>query len=99
MKLAFDVDGVITEFPELYSILTDSLVKNGHEVYIISDYDEHFRKERERELAQYDIVYTEFIITGNKKEYCQENGIDYAFDDDISYYPNTVRSDLSVFKI
>ncbi len=99
MKIAFDVDGVITEEPEFYSVLSKSLMATGHEIYIISDFDEHFRKQREKELARYGIEYSQFIITANKIDFCRENGIDYAIDDDISYYPKVKRSDISLFSL
>lgn len=88
MKIAFDVDGVITEMPELFSVLSQSLMAAGHEVHIVTDYDEHFRAQREKELKNYGIVYTKLVITGKKQEYCQMHGISFLLDDDADYFPS-----------
>lgn len=96
MKIAFDVDDVITEAPEFYSAITQSLIKNGHEVYIITDFDEHYRSYREKELKDYGIEYTELVITSEKYEFCKENDIQFAIDDDPSYYPDNFKSPISL---
>lgn len=99
MKIALDVDDVITEFPEFYSALTHSLMNSGHEIIILTDFDESFRNQRVKELESYDIKYTELVITANKEAYCEQNNIDYAIDDDSSYYPKAEKSNLNIVKI
>jgi len=86
MKFAFDVDGVITVYPEMFSILTNALVQAGHEVYIMTDYDEYYRAQREQELQEYGIAYTELLITGHKEDMCRQRQIDYLLDDDREYF-------------
>jgi uncharacterized HAD superfamily protein len=99
LKIAFDVDGVITEMPELFAVLTMSLRKAGHSVIILTDFDEHFRSYREEELAKYGIEYDELIITGDKESYCQAQGIHFAFDDDPDYYLKSEALRLIAFRI
>lgn len=88
MRFAFDVDGVITEVPELFSAITHALKRAGHYIYILTDFDELWRSEREKELALYEIAYDELIITGKKEQFIADNAIDYTFDDDPEYYRN-----------
>lgn len=99
MKIAFDVDDVITENPGFYAVITQSLLKSGHEVFIITDFDEHFREQRLKELDRYGIAYTELVITSEKLSYCKENGVQYAIDDDPEYYPFTKLSKLYLSEI
>ena len=99
MKIAFDVDGVITDMPELFSVITKSLKTAGHEVIIISDYDEYFRAQREEELKNYGIEHDQFIITGDKEEYCQKEGIKYAIDDKSEHFPNSQFIQIGAFLI
>ena len=49
MKFAFDVDGVITEAPGFFSEISKALRKSGHEIHIVSDYDESFKSQRVRD--------------------------------------------------
>ena len=86
MRIAIDVDDVITEAPEFFAAMTQAMKAAGHEIHIVTDFDEHFREQREKELASYGVVYDALVITGNKLQYCQDNGIDMAIDDDMSYF-------------
>ena len=97
MIFAFDVDGVITEMPEFYSVLIKSLKAQGHRIIILTNYLESFRVERVRDLASYGIEYDELIFTAEKKEYCIKNDIDYALDDNPLYYKNTRSHPIEIF--
>ena len=99
MKIAFDVDGVITENPSFYAAITNALIKDGHQVYIITDFDEHFRKQRVDELNEYGIKYTQLVITSMKEKYCLANNIDYLLDDDLDYLQNSKVNTLHLAKI
>ncbi len=100
MKIAIDVDGVITEAPDFFSALTKSLKAAGHSVFIVTDFDEHFRKDREKELDEYGIAYDELVITADKEQFCRENRIDYALDDDVEYFPGAVsNTSLNLFTL
>lgn len=97
MKFAFDMDGVITEAPDLFKALTSALRAAGHEIYIVTDFDEHFRTYREAELARLEIVYDHLVITSRKQQTATAEGIDYAFDDDAAYYPAHTAVPLFLF--
>jgi len=97
MKIAFDVDGVITEMPEFYSVITHALKAQGHSVIILTDFDEYFREQRERELASYNIAYDQLVITSEKHKYCIENNVDFALDDTQSYYQGIRSHQLGIF--
>jgi hypothetical protein len=96
IKIAFDVDDTITTNPQLFSILTQSLIKNNVIVYIISDYDEYFRQQRIQELANFNIYYDYFIITKNKEQFCKDNDISYMFDDEIDYFKNSKLQNINI---
>jgi hypothetical protein len=89
LKFAFDVDGVISEMPEFFSAITKALKKAGHQVFIVTDFDEHFREFREQELRDYHVEYDELVITSDKERFCSKNSIDYALDDDADYFPSS----------
>ncbi|NCC04178.1 MAG: hypothetical protein EOM37_09085 [Proteobacteria bacterium] len=97
MRFAFDVDGVISEMPELFAALTSALKLAGHEILIVTDFDESFRKFREEELTSLGIVYDELIITPQKEKIFLERGVDFAFDDDVEYYENLKKLGVFVF--
>ncbi len=99
LKLAFDVDGVITEMPEFYSAITHALKAQGHTVIVLTDFDEYFRDQRVRELASYNIAYDELVITAEKKQYCIDNNIDYALDDTPSYYRGIKSHPIGIYQI
>jgi hypothetical protein len=94
MKFAFDVDGVISEMPELFRALTIALKAAGHEIIILTDFDEHFRSHCENELALMGIAYDKLVITPNKQAYFIEHAVDYALDDDAEYYLNPAHSEV-----
>jgi ribonucleotide monophosphatase NagD (HAD superfamily) len=97
MKFAFDFDGVISEMPELFATLTKALKAAGHEIYIVTDFDEQYRSYRENELAEFDITYDHLIITGNKQHFMQQEHIKFAFDDDPEYYKSKKRLPFYAF--
>ena len=92
MKIAIDVDDVITEAPAFFAAMTQAMKAAGHEIHIVTDFDEHFRQQREKELAGYGIEYDALVFTGDKAGYCADNDIDLAIDDDPSYFSGTCTS-------
>ncbi|MEP0006917.1 MAG: hypothetical protein ABJ387_10565 [Balneola sp.] len=100
MKFAFDVDGVITDAPNFFKILILSLRNDGHEIHIISDFDEYFRDQRIAELKKAGIEYDYFEITSKKEEYCISKNIDFVIDDEMhEYFPNRFAVPLSILEI
>jgi uncharacterized HAD superfamily protein len=86
MRIAIDVDDVITEAPEFFAAMTRAMRAAGHEIHIVTDFDERFRSQREKELADYGVVYDTLAITAQKSAYCKDHDIDFALDDDRSYF-------------
>lgn len=97
MRFSFDVDGLILEMPALFSVLTSALKQAGHEIFIVTDFDESYRAYREKELAELGIVYDELIITAQKERFFQEKNVDFAFDDDATYYENLKKLNFFAF--
>jgi len=86
MKIALDVDGVVTEHYPFWSFFTETMMKAGHEIYIITDIKQIHRDFRIAELKHYKIHYKEMIITPDKRSFCEELEIDFAIDDMPEYY-------------
>jgi hypothetical protein len=100
MKFAIDYDDVISAEPLFFSVMTNALKAQGHKIYILTDFVEHYRNHREEELQQDNIFYDELIITSRKAEFCRENKIDYAIDDLAEeYYPDSPHTKISVVDI
>lgn len=55
-KLGIDIHGVIDAMPQFFAFLTDSFVKNGGEVHIITGGS--WTKELESEIQSYGVKYT-----------------------------------------
>ena len=86
MRFAIDVDGVVTEAPLFFAALTQALRAAGHTVFVVSDFDEHFRAQREADLERWGIGYDEFAITADKAGFCRQRQVDFALDDDAPHY-------------
>jgi hypothetical protein len=100
MKFAIDYDDVISLDPTFFLVLTQALKAQDHEMYIVSDFDEYFRNQREEELRHDQIVYDKLIITSKKTEFCKANGIDYAIDDLAEeYYTTSTFTKVSIVRI
>lgn len=58
MKIGIDLDGTITELPELFSVLTRALVEAGHEVHVITYRECGTDGEVRAELHDLEVRYT-----------------------------------------
>jgi hypothetical protein len=100
MKFAIDYDDIISAEPVFFSALTNALQAQGHKIYILTDFEESNRKQREEELQQDNIFYDELIITSKKSEFCRETKIDYAIDDLAErHYPDSPHIKISIVDI
>jgi hypothetical protein len=99
MNIAFDYDDTLDLAYPLFSAITNSLIAAGHKVYIVTHIIEEYRTYRENQLKQYNIAYTELVITGDKMYECQKRGIEYIFDDCSTYFKDISPAHLQVFKI
>ena len=55
-KLGLDIHGVVDSMPEFFSFLTDSFIKNGGEVHLITG--AHWDEEFEKQLNELGIKWT-----------------------------------------
>lgn len=99
MKIAFDYDDTLDLDYTLFSIITNALILAKHEVYIITHIIPEYKEFREKQLKEYDIAYTELIISGDKMYECQKRGIEYIFDDVADYFKDINPIYLQVFPI
>ena len=100
MTVAFDVDGVITEAPAFFAVVTQALRAAGHRVLLITDFAEHFREQRVRELAGYGVEYDALVITGSKARRCREEGVDVMVDDEPEvYFPDCDSTRVSIITL
>jgi phosphoserine phosphatase len=61
LKIGLDIHGVISRKPEVFALLSRTLVDAGHEVHVITGSATEYAK---KELAEYGITYTHlFSIT------------------------------------
>jgi hypothetical protein len=88
-KLALDYDETIDQNYPFFSKLTKALKKAGWEIHIVTDIGESSRKFRENELKENNITYDVLAITGEKLRYCEDNKIQYIFDDCLEYFYGT----------
>ena len=56
MKIGLDIHGVIDEMPEFFSFLTNSIIKNGGEVHIITG--SHWDEKTDKNMKDWDIKFT-----------------------------------------
>jgi hypothetical protein len=99
MKIAFDNDDVITRHPKFFSVLTKALIKDDNEVFIITDSDELFRHQIEKQLQIDNIRYHHLIITSKKEEFCKKNDIEFMVDDSYEYFKNSDNANIFVCAI
>ncbi len=92
MKIAFDMDDTITAMPRLFSVITNSLISSGHEVFVITDSHENWRQYKLNWLKENNIAFTKMFILGNKAEFCKQNGIEFLLDDCIEYFDENCKS-------
>jgi hypothetical protein len=90
MKIALDIDDTITRHPDFFSVISGALIKEGHEVHIIT-----FRDPQEpiaEELDHLGIKFTALHTNDDfgddpdsvvrwKADVCERLGIDVFFED------------------
>lgn len=88
-KIGIDMDGTITAMSPFFSLLTKSLIANGHEVHIITYRFSHLREMTIQQLKILDIAYTEIHLSPDqpgpgaawKARVATEIGISMLFED------------------
>ena len=86
MKFAFDIDGVINKYPEVFKTIIDSLLKNNHKVIIITGRSKKILKETKKELSKLEIRYTKLYISpyndtkSGRTFKCWQKSINFKYD-------------------
>ena len=84
MKIGIDLDGCISAYPDVFSILTRTLKTNDEiTIYILTAREQSCKSycQTEDELEKYGIEYDRLIITDNKQKFIKDNGISLLIDD------------------
>jgi len=99
MKIAFDLDNTITEYPSFFSFLTKMLSASA-EITILTA-RENTKKSYEKikkELKKLNISYHRIAITSEKANFIIDNQIDVFFEDTDEYFLE-LPPEVCVFKI
>ena len=83
LKIAIDLDGTITPYPQIFSILTEKLSESEDIEIVILTSREHSSESYNQiveELKLMRIYYHKIVITGNKQNYIQNNKINLFID-------------------
>jgi hypothetical protein len=97
MKIALDIDGCITEYPEFFRALSACMSPIA-EIYVITNRDPGTRAEITNELKDYGIHYKTLVITAEKAKYIIENDINVVFEDTDEYFLDLPES-VCVLKV
>ena len=94
MKIAIDIDGTISAYPQFFAELTNAL-KGKTEIFILSNRDPsaESRRETEEELGKWGIWYEHLILSEQKSKVILENGVDVLFeneDEQLQHLPKSV---------
>jgi hypothetical protein len=84
MRIGLDVDGLLDECPEFFSLLTAALRGQGHFVAVLTYRDPESRPRTEAQLAGWGIVYDQLHFArslADKGRLCRELDVDIYFDD------------------
>jgi len=99
MRIALDIDGVISAYPQFFAALTNGL-KGKAEIFILSNRDpsEQARRETEKELEKWGIWFEHLIISGQKSKVILENGIQVVFENEDEQFQDVPKS-VMVLKV
>ena len=89
MKIAIDIDGCISEYPNIFSILTKALKSSDNIEIVIISARENSQKAKQKtiqELKELGIVYDYLILTDDKQQTIKENSIDIFIDNQIENF-------------
>ena len=98
MKIAVDIDGTITAYPEFFGLFTKAMTKAGCEIHILTDRERETENGIAEELEHYGIRYHKIKITGNKAEYIIDERIEVLFEDTDEYFLS-LPEEVAVFKV
>lgn len=98
IKIAVDLDGTISEYPEFFSFFTRAMAKAGCKIYVLTDRIPGTEVQVVEELKSYNITYHVLKITSDKATFIIDEGITVMFDDMDRYF-RELPPDVAVFKI
>jgi len=98
MKIAVDLDGTISEYPEFFELFTKAMSQAGCKIYILTDRPPGTEEQVSDQLQSYGITYDVVKITSQKSEYILKEGITVLFDDVDQYFVD-LPAEVAVFKI
>jgi len=98
MKIAVDLDGTISEYPEFFKGFCKAMREAGCRIYVVTDRPEGMEEAVAEQLEGYGVTYDEIKITGEKSRYIVKEGIEVLFDD-MDHYFADLPAEVAVFKI
>lgn len=84
MRVALDIDGTISEHPELFSLLSAALRAGGHTVVVLTFRDPERADHTKAQLAGWGVAFDELVFARSldaKGELCRLHAIDVFIDD------------------
>lgn len=98
MKIAVDLDGTISEYPDFFKIFTKGMAEAGCKIYVITNRMPGTENEVAEELNSYGITYHVIKITAEKPDYILNEGISVLFDDREEFFID-LPEEVAVFKV
>ncbi len=98
IKIALDLDGTISEFPEYFKVFTEAMSQAGCKIYILTDRPPGTEDRVAEQLRSYGIKYDVMKITSRKSDYILAKGINVLYDDTDIYFQD-LPAEVAVFKI
>ena len=98
MKIAVDLDGTISEYPEFFKLFTKAMSQAGCKIYVVTDRPPGTEEMVAEQLQGYGITYDVVKITSQKSPYILKEGIGVLFDD-VDHYFRDLPAEVAVFKI
>jgi uncharacterized HAD superfamily protein len=98
MKIAVDLDGTISEYPQFFKLFTKAMSQAGCKIYVVTDRPPGTEQVVSEQLGSYGITYDFIKITGRKDKFILKEGITVLFDDVDEYFVD-LPAEVAVFKI
>jgi uncharacterized HAD superfamily protein len=98
VKIAVDLDGTISEYPEFFRLFCKAMRQMGCKIYVVTDRPAGTEDLVAEQLEGCGVNYDHIKITGQKSQYILEEGIEVLFDDVDDYFKD-LPAEVAVFKI
>jgi len=97
-KIAVDLDGTISEYPQFFKLFTKAMSQAGCKIYILTDRPPGTEEQVSEQLQSYGITYDIIKIISQKSQYILKEGITVLYDDTDQYFLD-LPEEVAVFKI